>query len=180
MLYTAKQAEQAAILNVAQLMCTAIRTAPKTQGKDYLNCCIITGDEISALARKMEEFGKVHGLDFLLRDAGNLRLSTAVVLVGVKNVVHGINGACQYCGFPTCAACAEAGGVCAYTPMDLGIAVGSAVSVAANHRVDNRVMFSAGRASMELGYLGKEYGCVIGIPLSVSGKSPYFDRKKST
>lgn len=180
MLYTAKQAEQAAILDVAQLMCAAIRTAPKTQGKDFLDCCIITGDEIAALARKMEEFGSANGLEFLQRDAGNLRLSTAVILVGAKNAVHGLNGACQYCGFPTCAACAEAGGICAYTPMDLGIAIGSAVSVAANHRIDNRVMFSVGRSSMELGYLSKEYGCVIGIPLSTSGKSPYFDRKKTT
>ena len=36
MLYTSKEAEQAAILTVAQEMCAAIRTAPKTQGKDCL------------------------------------------------------------------------------------------------------------------------------------------------
>ena len=177
MLYTSKQAEQAAILDVAQQMCAAIRTAPKTQGKDFLDCCIITGDEIAELARKMEELGQSSGKPFLIRDAGNLRNSSAVILVGVKNVCHGIDTLCQYCGFADCGACSDVGGECVYGPIDLGIAVGSAVSLAADHRIDNRVMFSAGRASMELGYLSKDYGCVLGIPLSVSGKSPYFDRK---
>ena len=177
MLYTSKQAEQASILDVAQQMCAAIRTAPKTQGKDFLDCCIITGDEIAELARKMEELGQASGKPFLIRDAGNLRSSSAVILVGAKNVRHGLDLLCQYCGFADCGACSDAGGECVYGPIDLGIAVGSAVSLAADHRIDNRVMFSAGRASMELGYLGPDYGCVLGIPLSVSGKSPYFDRK---
>lgn len=180
MLYTSKEAEQAAVLSVAQEMCAAIRTAPKTQGKDYIDCCIVTGEDLEKLAQKMEELGTAHEAAFLLRDAGNIRASSAVVLVGVKNVYHGLSELCRYCGMDSCAACSEAKGECVYGPIDLGIAVGSAVALAADHRVDNRVMFSVGRASMDLGYLGSEYGCVLGIPLSVSGKSPYFDRKKST
>ncbi len=177
MLYTSKQAEQAAVLAVAQEMCAAMRTAPKTQGRDFLDCCVVTGEELAALARAMEELGRAHGAGFLLRDADNLRKSGAAVLVGVRNVTHGMNQLCQYCGFEDCAACAQAGGECAYGPIDLGIAVGSAVSIAAAHGIDNRVMFSVGRAAMKLGYLGRDYGCMLGIPLSVSGKSPYFDRK---
>ena len=63
------------------------------------------------------------------------------------------------------------------TQTDLGIAIGSAVSVAADGRIDNRVMFSVGKAAMSLGMLGREMALVFGIPLSASGKSPYFDRK---
>lgn len=177
MLQTSKQAEQAAILAVAQQMCAAIRTAPKAKGDDFVDCCIITGDEISLLARKMEELSQTFDMKFLLRDADNLRNSSAAVLVGVKNITRGLDKLCTYCNFPGCAACSEGGGECAYGPIDLGIAVGSAVALATDHRIDNRIMFSVGRAAMELGFLGPEYGCMLGIPLSISGKSPYFDRK---
>jgi len=62
--------------------------------------------------------------------------------------------------------------------IDMGIALGSACAVAADARVDNRIMFSAGKAAMEMGYAD---GDVLwnGIPLSVSGKSPFFDRRVS-
>ncbi len=179
MKYTSTEAENAAVLAVAQEMCAAIRTAPKTQGKDNLDCCIVTGEDLEKLAKKMEELGTAHELAFLVRDAGNVRASSAVVLVGVKNAVHGLDTMCQYCGFQNCASCAKAGGECVYGPLDLGIAVGSAVALAADHRIDNRIMFSVGRAGMELGYLDSAYGCVLGIPLSASGKSIYFDRKKA-
>ena len=179
MLYTSKEAEQAAVLQVANAMCAAIRTAPKAKGQDYLDCCIVTGKEQAELARKMDELSKAYDAAFLMRDAGNIRTRNAVVLVGVKNVRRGLGSLCGYCGFDDCAACTEAGAECVYGPMDLGIAVGSAVAVAANAHVDNRIMFSAGRAAMELGFLGSDYGCMVAIPLSVSGKSPYFDRKSS-
>ena len=60
---------------------------------------------------------------------------------------------------------------------DLGIAVGSAVSIAADCRVDNRVMFSAGMAAKNLKILPEDVKICYGIPVSVSGKNPYFDRK---
>ena len=177
MLYTSKEAEQAAVLQVANEMCAAIRTAPKTKGQDYMDCCIVTGKEQEELARKMEELSKEYDAGFLMRDAANIRASSSVVLVGVKNVRRGLNKLCGYCGFSDCAACTEAGAECVYGPIDLGIAVGSAVSIAAAAHIDSRVMFSAGRSAMELGFLGSDYGCMLAIPLSVSGKSPYFDRK---
>lgn len=179
MLYTSKEAEQAAILQVANEMCAAIRTAPKTKGQDFLDCCIVTGKEQEDLANKMEELSKQFDAGFLMRDAGNIRASSAVVIVGIKNVRRGLNALCGYCGFDDCAACANAGAECVYGPIDLGIAVGSATAVAAAAHIDNRVMFSAGRAAKELGFLGSDYGCMLAIPLSVSGKSPYFDRKSS-
>lgn len=177
MLYTSEQNEQAAVLAVAQEMCAAIRTAPKARGLDYIKTCVVTGEELETLARKLEELSEEYGEQFLKRDAGCVRASNAVVLAGVKNVCRGLNEVCGHCGFANCDVCARAGGECVYGPLDLGIALGSAVTLAASHGIDNRIMFSVGRAAISLGWLGEEYGCVMGIPLSVSGKSPFFDRK---
>ena len=177
MLIKSQDAENAAVLDTAKAMCAAIRTAPKTKGQDYVDSCIVTGDEKEALAVKMEEIGKEYDLAFFLRDAGCVRQSGAVVLAGVKNVRRGLDALCQYCGHPGCKACEEAGGECVYGPIDLGIAVGSAVALAADRHIDNRVLFSAGRAAAALGLPGEGYGCVLGIPLAAAGKSPFFDRK---
>ena len=101
----------------------------------------------------------------------------AVVLFGMEEQRRGLNGGCQYCHFADCADCAEKNGLCAWDAMDVGIAIGSAAAAAADARVDNRVMFSVGRAARSLGLLGTSVTLVLGIPLSVSGKSPFFDRK---
>lgn len=121
MLYTSKEAEQAAILTVAQEMCAAIRTAPKTQGKDYLDCCIVTGGELAELARKMEELGRDFGQAFLIRDAGNLRSSTAAVLIGVKKRLSRPESAVPLLRFRSCSACSAAAGECVYGPIDLAL-----------------------------------------------------------
>lgn len=175
MIQYADEAEQAALLAVARNMCAAARTAPKTKGKDYIVTAIVTGEEKEALAIKMEELGEKFQYGFFMRDAGNIRNSQAVVILGFRPHINGLNDGCRYCGFKDCAECAEKGGTCIYGPIDLGIAIGSAVGIANAAHVDNRVMFSAGRAALELGYLDGAVD-VIGIPLSVSGKSPYFDR----
>jgi uncharacterized ferredoxin-like protein len=70
-----------------------------------------------------------------------------------------------------------AGGICAFNSGDLGIALGSAVSRAADLRIDNRILFTAGKAAVELGMFGDDIRIAYGIPLSVSGKNPFFDRK---
>ena len=65
---------------------------------------------------------------------------------------------------------------CAFNTHDLGIAVGSAVSVAADLRTDCRVLYSGGVAALDMNLLP---GCraVLAIPLSATGKNPFFDRK---
>lgn len=77
--------------------------------------------------------------------------------------------------FPTCAGRPE-GVPCALNTVDVGIAVGSACAMAADLRVDTRVMFSAGLAAQRLDWLK---GCktVFAIPVSASSKNPFFDRK---
>lgn len=177
MIYTSSEMEQNAVLDVAQMMCAAARTAPKTRGIDKVVSLVLTGDDVLALADKMEEKDiRINGekRTRLTRDAGNLRVSQAVVLIGVQRFYYGLN--CADCGFANCAECKIAGGTCLFSGVDLGIAISSAVAAAADMRVDSRVMFSVGDTASEMHYLPDDI-IWLGIPLSVSGKSPFFDRK---
>jgi len=65
---------------------------------------------------------------------------------------------------------------CFFNANDLGIAIGSAVSVACDNRIDNRVMYTVGYTANKMNLLPNS-DIVLGLPLSVSGKSPFFDRK---
>ena len=58
--------------------------------------------------------------------------------------------------------------------MDLGITLCSAVKLADDLGIDNRMMYTIGVAAQSLGLLDSDV--IIGIPLSVTGKNPYFDR----
>ncbi|WP_195270287.1 DUF2148 domain-containing protein [Eubacterium sp. 1001713B170207_170306_E7] len=176
MICHSQDAETSGILHVAQGMCVAARTAPKARGIDHIDACYLTGGEKETLAAEMDRLGKAQELAFFIRDAQNVRDSAAVVLIGASLGQRGLNEACRYCHYQNCAECASQNGVCAFDPMDLGIALGSAVSVAAAAHVDNRIMFSVGKAAISLGCLGEEMSMVLGIPLSAKGKSPYFDR----
>ena len=60
---------------------------------------------------------------------------------------------------------------------DLGIAIGSAVSIAADDRIDCRVMFTVGKAVTELKLMDEKVKIIFGIPLSATSKNPFFDRK---
>ena len=71
------------------------------------------------------------------------------------------------------------GAPCVYATHDLGLAIGSAVALAADRRIDNRVMFSVGEAAYDLGFLPVAARIAMGIPLSATGKNPYYDRKPS-
>ena len=168
MICHSQDAETSGILHVAQSMCVAARTAPKARGIDHIDSCYLTGEEKEALAAEMDRLGREQDLAFFIRDAENVRNSAAVVLVGSCISQRGLN--------EDCAECARENGLCAFDPMDLGIALGSAVGVASAAHVDNRIMFSVGKAAISLGYLDEKITMVLGIPLSAKGKSPYFDR----
>jgi len=172
-----EKAEEQAVLNLAYGICAAVRTAPKACGIDHLETAILTGEDKEKLSAEMRRIGESYGEGgkFFIRDAGNVDASAAVVLVGAKYETRGLNARCGICGFKGCDACSGAGAVCVFTPLDLGIALGSAVSLVSDNRVDNRIMFTIGKAATSLGILG-EYKLIMGIPLSVSGKSPFFDR----
>jgi len=178
MMFSEKQMEEKAVMDTASRMCAAARTAPKARGIDNIVTLVLSGTEKDALADKMDEINnrEFEGTSTTFpRDAKNLRLSQAVVLIGVKRIYAGLKF-CSFCGFENCDKCKEVGGRCAYNMIDLGIALGSAVSIAADDRIDNRIMYSIGKAATEMNYADDS---VVwhGIPISLSGKNIFFDRK---
>lgn len=165
------------VVEVARRMCVAARTAPKARGADNLvTAILVAGPERDALAAEMRRYGEAAGAPFFARDAANLEAAPACVLIGTRLQRLGIPG-CNLCGYDGCAASEGAGARCAYNAGDLGIAVGSAVSVAADCRVDSRVMYTIGISAVNLGLLGADVKIAFGIPLSATGKNPFFDRK---
>ena len=166
--------EKDAILTVADLMCAAARTAPKGSGKDTIRTAIVTGKEKDDLRDAMIVEARECGEEFIERDAGCVDRSEAVVLIGCIKTPFGYSG-CGLCGHNTCADNLKTGGKCAFNITDLGIAVGSAVSIAMDNRIDNRVMYSVGRVARKLNYI-EDMSIIYGIPLSISEKSIFFDR----
>ncbi len=181
------EAERAAVRTAAALMAAAARTAPKTRGLDSIQTAIVDGEDLEALACAME--AKVDAKAFKMpgfaRDAKNVRRSGAVLLIGVTGEPKGPQAPlnCGACGHSGCAEFLTVerqdgedyrGPLCHFQSIDLGIALGSAVKVAGELNVDNRIMYTVGAAARKLGLL--EADVVVGIPLSVSGKSPFFDR----
>jgi len=173
---TEEEIRKSTATNVAHLMMTAARTAPKGKGRDTLFVGLAEEPEIHKIAARMDEIALGEGLQFFSRDAANLRISQALVLIGTRIQPLGLKY-CGYCGHADCASRQAFPTVpCAFNLIDLGIALGSAVSVAAQHRADNRIMYSAGRAALDLGLCGEGVTTLFAIPLSIGAKSPYFDR----
>ena len=177
MLVSSGKAEESAALNLAYSVCAAARTAPKACGIDHLETAVLTGEDKDRIASEMRKIGDNAGESgkFFCRDADNVDKSAAVVIIGAKYETRGLGEKCRLCGFKDCAACEEAGAACVFTSIDLGIALGSAVSLVADNRVDNRIMFTIGQAAARLGLLG-DHKLIMGIPLSASGKSVFYDR----
>ena len=161
------------IILVAKQMMTAARTAPKGKGIDVIEAALITDEDIHTLSNNMIAMVEEHGMKFFLRDAENILQAECVVLIGTREQPQGLN--CGHCGFSTCAQ-RSTGVPCALNTIDVGIAIGSACALAADMRVDTRVMFSAGLAAQQLGWL-KDCHSVLAIPVSASSKNPFFDRK---
>lgn len=169
--------EVEALLAVAERMCLAARTAPKARGADNLVTAIVAdaADKL-ALANEMRRLAEAIPAPFFARDADCLMAAGPCVIIGTRLERLGIPG-CNLCGFEGCAANEQAGARCAYNAGDLGIALGSAASVAADQRVDCRIMYTIGLAAVRLGLLGPEVQVAHALPLSATGKSPFFDRK---
>jgi uncharacterized ferredoxin-like protein len=175
MLVLNEVAETSGLIRAAEHICVAARTAPKGKGQDLLVTAIITDDDKRRLQKKMLEIGQRDEVAFFLRDAGNLEHAPVVVLIGTRKVPLRLP-ACGYCGFIDCDTMLDVGGTCSFNTGDLGIAVGSAAAMAADFRIDNRIMYTAGKAAVELGMLGDDVKIAYGIPLAAKGKNPFFDR----
>jgi uncharacterized ferredoxin-like protein len=165
------------LIEVAKEMAIAARTAPKGRGRDQLHILILTGEEKDALAAKVKQIGEADDIAFFLRDSVNLRNAPVVLLLGTETSPLEVPS-CGYCGLKNCTANREKGTIpCAFSSGDLGIALGSATALAARMHIDNRIMFTAGKAAIESGLFSDAVRIAYGIPLSATGKNPFFDRK---
>ncbi|MDD4150219.1 MAG: DUF2148 domain-containing protein [Bacteroidales bacterium] len=165
------------VIEIAKKMALAARTAPKGRGRNTIETIIATGSDIEKIAKQMDKIADEKGQGFFARDASNLRNSEAVLFIGTSIDPLGLEY-CGYCGLTNCETKDLQKDIpCAFNTVDLGIAIGSAVSIAADNRIDNRVMFSAGLAIKELNVFDKNIKIIFGIPLSARRKNIYFDRK---
>ncbi len=172
------------MMSVSKLLLISARTAPKSGGVDDILTAIVSGSEMDSLAAEMERIGEERKIEGFRRDARNVRDSQTVVLVGVRGTKkYGLN--CGACGYLGCDEFEKArtkmgrdflGPTCLLKALDLGIALGSAVKMASDLNVDNRIMYRIGTAAMRLKML-PEASAIMGIPLSAKGKNPYFDRR---
>jgi uncharacterized ferredoxin-like protein len=170
-----------------KLMAASARTAPKAGGKDFLELAVITTDEdLKRIADAMKDYApKSTNEAYWLRDASNIENSQALLLVGLsKPVTAGYD--CGGCGYSTCAEFLKnreikekemgySGPHCVMRMIDIGVALSSAAKTASLLDVDNRVQQRVGAAAKTLGLIKGEV--VLGIPVSITGKSIYYDRQ---
>jgi uncharacterized ferredoxin-like protein len=177
-LSTEEQLRKISLMAVAQQMMLAARTAPKARGINTLEMAVAEGETIQLISDKMKEIGaRPYTSHAFLRDAESILESDFIFLVGTKIKAIGLTY-CGLCGFKNCEEKQlNERHPCAFNTGDLGIAIGSAVSIAMDSRVDNRVMYTIGMAAMELGIFSNEVKIIYGIPLSASSKNIFFDRK---
>ncbi|MEM2369872.1 MAG: DUF2148 domain-containing protein [Candidatus Bathyarchaeia archaeon] len=150
-------AEIEAAFTAACLMVASARTAPKAHGIDKITAAIVMGEDKEKLANKIAEMPDLPlPKERLLKNVMNIKNADAVVLIGVKmgdekdeqrRIMRLV---------------------------DLGIAIGSAVKTASILNIDNRIMFTAGKAAQNLKLVDGDV--IFGIPISVRGSNIFFDR----
>lgn len=173
MIINQRDSAHSAVIEAGRLILNAIRTAPKARGVDIIEAIMIEGDDIPVLSNQMLQLFEETRRPVFKRDGNNILQADAIILLGYRPMPIGLN--CAHCGYPQCSERPE-GVPCAFNQVDLGIAIGSAVSLAADLRIDSRVMYSAGMAAMRCNLLPDCKG-ILAISLSVSSKNPFFDRK---
>ena len=175
MIYRHEESERNAAMRAAELMLAAARTAPKACGVDAIETMILDGAEKDKLTAAMRSLA---GGRYYIRDAGNVDDCHCIVLIGVRPAPRNLN--CALCGVKDCATAVRDGIPCALAVTDLGIALGSAAATAMDHRIDNRLLFTAGMAALKLGLFSDQVNVCCGIGLSTSGKNIFFDRPVET
>jgi len=175
MIYTSETTEKNAAMRTAELMSAAARTAPKACGIDLIETMVLDGEDKEKLTAAMRVIGTENDRPFFIRDAGNVDACHCIILIGAGVKTRGLN--CGLCGVENCAAANKDGIACAMSVNDLGIAVGSAAATAMDHRIDNRVLFTAGMAALKLKLFSEDIKMCFGIGLATTGKNIFFDRK---
>ena len=165
----------------AKLMALTAQTAPKSKGEDSVEIIVVSGDEKDRIAEKMIEMADEREKNYI-RDGESVKKADAVILIGAYgDRPLGLN--CGACGFENCGEFRNAerkegrdflGPNCVYRLIDLGIAIGSAAKLSSLLGADTRVMFRLGTAARKLGIARSDV--VMGIPVAVTSKNPFFDR----
>lgn len=182
--FQSEEIERGAIKVAAGMMAVSARTAPKAAGIDRIQTLILDGDDLQLLASAMEEKfkSKAVPLQGFPNNAGQVRQSSVVILIGAtgepKRMSPPVN--CGACGCKTCEEFVKSGRregedfkgpLCIWQTMDLGVALGSAVKMASELNVDNRIMYTVGAAARKLKLMDADL--IIGISLVSMGKNPY-------
>lgn len=178
------------IETVINLMAASAITAPKAGGKDCLAIVALTEEEdLRCLAEAMRGYAAESAkATYWHRDATNIEQAQGLLLIGLDGAqTAGYD--CGGCGFQTCHEFEQnrdlrefrmgySGPHCVMRMMDIGVALSSAAKAAGMLNIDNRIQQRVGAAARELGYIEGEV--VMGIPISISGKSIFYDRKVPT
>jgi len=175
MKYSSETTEKNAAMRAAELMSAAARTAPKACGVDLIDSMILDGEDKDKLTAMMRQISEELETTLFARDAGNVDDCHCIILIGAGVKPRGLN--CNLCGLDSCADAARGGVACALSVNDIGVAVGSAAATAMDHRIDNRVLFTAGKAALRLKLFPEDKKIIFGIGLSTSGKNVFFDRE---
>lgn len=193
------------VVEVANRMLTAARTSPKAKGVDILECAILTEEDIRTLSDEMLRLHEETGRPVFLRDGNNILKADAIVILATRILPMGLNCAhCGFptCGDkPRNVPCAfnliDLG-------IAIGSAVATASDCRVDTRVMYSVGMAAQRlgllnppctvagadtcttagtstaadTSTDSAGNNRAESCVayLGIPLSASSKSPFFDR----
>jgi len=178
------------IETVINLMAASAMTAPKAGGKDCLEIVALTNSEdLHKVADEMRKYAHNSSKEnYWHRDAVNTENAQGLLLIGLAGpVTAGYD--CGGCGYRTCKEFEDSrelkdfemgytGPHCIMRMMDIGVALASAAKQASLFNVDNRVQQRVGAAARALGYIDCEVA--MGIPVSISGKSIFYDRKTLT
>ena len=178
------------IETIINLMAASAITAPKAGGKDCLEIVAVTDTEdLQRIADEMRKYAHNSSKEnYWHRDADNTEKSQGLLLIGLAGpVTAGYD--CGGCGYATCKefedsrelkdfAMGYTGPHCIMRMMDIGVALASAAKQASLFNIDNRVQQRVGAAARSLGYINCEVA--MGIPISISGKSIFYDRKTPT
>lgn len=159
-------------------MMTAAETAPTGRGRNTLTMCLLQKEEKENIAKEMLRMAENGHPQFFIRDAENILQAHALLIIGSSIDPLELPN-CKFCGFDSCEEKNTYSNTpCSFNSVDLGIALGSAVSTSALLKADTRIMYSAGKAALILKTLGEDVKIAFGIPISISSKSPFFDRKQ--
>jgi uncharacterized ferredoxin-like protein len=70
---------------VAELMAVSARTAPKAQGKDFVEIKVVHGEDLAHMAQEMKKYGEETGKPNYDRDGANVGNSDAMLLLSLKD-----------------------------------------------------------------------------------------------